>query len=213
MPGGLGAEALITYGCDASRWQGQLNWTKLRDNGIEFAGLRATMGADGVDPLYAKQRTAAEKAGVLVISYGLIYPRPGTGGAQANHLARTAGMGSILSGDAEPPDGFPPALPAVWREVLYDFTCEGSARAQFPPLIYGSPSFLRALALPYDMWGAPLWIADWRARLLPEVPGPWKRETIRQTGLAPSSVSATPLDYDRFDGTLDELRSALSWRP
>ena len=212
MPGGERG-TLITYGCDASRWQGLLNWPKLRAKGIEFAGLRATMGADGVDPLYAKQRAAAEKAGVLVISYGLIYPRPGTGGAQANHLARTAGMGSILSGDAEPPDGFPPALPAVWREVLYDFTCEGSARAQFPPLIYGSPSFLRALALPYNMWGAPLWIADWRARLLPEVPGPWKRETIRQTGLAPSSVSATPLDYDRFDGTLDELRSALSWRP
>ena len=204
---------MITYGCDASRWQGLLNWRRLRDAGIEFAGLRATMGAEGVDPLYERQRGAAEKAGVLVISYGLIYPRPGTGSAQVQHLARTAGTGAILSGDAEPPDGFPPALPAVWREVLYDFTCEGSRISQFPPLIYGSPSFLRALALPYDMWGAPLWIADWRARLLPEVPGPWKRETIRQTGLAPSSVSATPLDYDRFGGTVDELRSALSWRP
>ncbi len=206
--------ALITYGCDASRWQGLLDWRALRRKGIEFAALRATMGLSGLDPLYSAQRSAAEAAGVLVISYGLIYPRPGTGAAQAQHLVRTSGAkaGSILALDVEPPDGEPPALAAVWREVVYDAACETSKLCAFPPLIYGSPSFLRALDLPYDMWGAPLWIADWRARLLPEVPGPWKRATIRQTGLAPSSISATPLDYDCFEGTLDELRDAASWR-
>ena len=82
---------MITYGCDASRWQGLLDWRALRRKGIEFAALRATMGLSGLDPLYSAQRSAAEAAGVLVISYGLIYPRPGTGAAQAQHLVRTSG--------------------------------------------------------------------------------------------------------------------------
>ena len=87
---------MITYGCDASRWQGLLDWRALRRKGIEFAALRATMGLSGLDPLYSAQRSAAEAAGVLVISYGLIYPRPGTGAAQAQHLVRTIGALSRL---------------------------------------------------------------------------------------------------------------------
>lgn len=204
---------MVTLGVDVSRWQGLLDWARLRALGIRFAGVRATMGAAGLDPLYVVQRAACEAADVLPISYGLLYPRPGSGAAQARHLAATAGPRAILSPDCEPPDGFPPAPARVWREVVYDFTCEASALCGMPPLVYGSPSFLRALDLPYDMWGAPLWIADWRARVLPDVPPPWRRVVVRQTGLAPSSISAAPLDFDRFEGTLDELRAELVFSP
>ena len=201
---------MTTLGVDASRWQGLLDWRRLYERGIRFAGIRCTMGARGVDPLYVAQRSACEAANVLPISYGLAYPRPGTGAAQARFLAETAG-GGFLAGDVEPPDGFPPARASVWREVVYDFTCEASAFSAMPPLIYGSPSFLRALDLPADMWGAPLWLADWRDRVVVDAPAPWRRITIRQTGLAPASISATPLDFDRYEGTLDELRAEVTF--
>lgn len=204
---------MTTLGVDASRWQGLLNWRRLRDRDIRFAGLRATMGQAGVDPLYVAQRAAVEREELLLVSYGLLYPRPGTGAAQARFLAETAGGDAILAGDVEPPDGFPAARASVWREVVYDFTCEASKLSGMPPLIYGSPSFLRALELPADMWGAPLWLADWRDRVIVDAPAPWRRITIRQTGLAPASISATPLDFDRYEGTLDELRREVTFSP
>lgn len=195
----------MILGVDVSRWN-LVRWPSLYARGVRFAGIRATMGARGVDPLYREHRAACEGLGILPIAYHLLYPEQDIA-AQVHHFLTTSG-GETFAVDVEPIDGEPSSTYRAWREAVYAFACEVSAIAAMPPLVYGSPAFLRALELPADMWGAPLWIADWRARETPEVPPPWRRVVIRQTGTRPEPNGAL-LDWDRFEGSIEDLRSEL----
>ena len=61
------------HGIDVSRFQGQVNWSEARANGVNFAFLKATEGGDGVDPLFASHWQGAGAAGVLRGAYHVFY--------------------------------------------------------------------------------------------------------------------------------------------
>jgi lysozyme len=52
------------HGVDVSRWQGDIDWTKLRMQGANFAYIKATDGGDHLDPMFRTnwRRTAGEQA-------------------------------------------------------------------------------------------------------------------------------------------------------
>lgn len=207
----------MIYGVDVSRWNASVDWAALYQRGVRFAGIRATMGATGRDPKYREHRNGAERANIYPISYHLEHCWTRVDVQRRNFLD-VAGADAPLAIDVEPVNDQPTCTVEVWRSTTYDLSCELSAVRGYPPLIYGSTAFLTSLNLRCDIAGCPLWIADWRdddkdlaTRPEPRIPRPWRRATIWQTGLAPHDVSATPLDWDRFDGTIDDLHRCLSF--
>ncbi len=65
---------MISPGIDVSKWQGDINWTKVEAAGVEFAFIRlgnssASNGACNKDGMYTTNMTAAIKAGVQVGVY------------------------------------------------------------------------------------------------------------------------------------------------
>lgn len=60
-------------GIDVSKWQGDINWKKVKNSGIKFAILRATYGTDNVDPYFKKNITEALNAGIDTGAYHYSY--------------------------------------------------------------------------------------------------------------------------------------------
>jgi GH25 family lysozyme M1 (1,4-beta-N-acetylmuramidase) len=63
------ASAETLPGIDVSRWQGSINWTSVKNSGVQFAFLKATEGIDYVDPQFHNNIQGAKTAGVMVGTY------------------------------------------------------------------------------------------------------------------------------------------------
>lgn len=61
------------HGVDVSRWQGDLDWVKLRRQGANFAYIKATEGDDHTDAMFRRNWSAAAKAGIPRGAYHFFY--------------------------------------------------------------------------------------------------------------------------------------------
>ena len=59
-------------GIDISKWQGDLNFTKVRDEGFDFAIIRAGSGTVA-DPMFETNYTKAKNSGMNVGAYWYTY--------------------------------------------------------------------------------------------------------------------------------------------
>ncbi len=75
-PHAWGRNAPWTYGVhgiDVSRWQGDIDWPRVRRAGVSFAFLKATEGGDVADPMFRQNWDAAARAGVARGAYHFYY--------------------------------------------------------------------------------------------------------------------------------------------
>ena len=92
------------HGIDTSVWQGDIDWPTARDNGVNFAFLKATEGGDLVDPAFARNWRAAAAAGVPRGAYHFFYHcRP------ASEQARW-----FIAHVPKVPGALPPVLDIEW---------------------------------------------------------------------------------------------------
>ncbi|MEO3998853.1 GH25 family lysozyme [Mesorhizobium sp. CAU 1732] len=61
------------HGVDVSRWQGNIDWPKLRSQGANFVFIKATDGGDHLDPMFHKNWKGAEAAGIRRGAYHFFY--------------------------------------------------------------------------------------------------------------------------------------------
>jgi lysozyme len=61
------------HGVDVSRWQGNIDWMKLRTQGANFAFIKATDGGDHLDPMFQKNWRRAKEAGIKRGAYHFFY--------------------------------------------------------------------------------------------------------------------------------------------
>lgn len=61
------------HGVDVSRWQGEIDWAKLRGHGANFVYIKATDGGDHLDPMFRKNWNEAHKAGLKRGAYHFFY--------------------------------------------------------------------------------------------------------------------------------------------
>ncbi len=64
---------LAVHGVDVSRWQGNIDWPKLRTQGANFVWIKATDGGDHLDPMFRRNWNAAALAGVPRGAYHFFY--------------------------------------------------------------------------------------------------------------------------------------------
>jgi len=61
------------HGVDVSRWQGDIDWVKLRTQGANFAYIKATDGGDHLDPMFKTNWKKANEAGLKRGAYHFFY--------------------------------------------------------------------------------------------------------------------------------------------
>jgi lysozyme len=64
--GKVSPRKFAVHGVDVSRWQGDIDWAKLRTQGANFAYIKATDGGDHLDPMFKTNWRGAHAAGSAV---------------------------------------------------------------------------------------------------------------------------------------------------
>src|SRR4051812_21414328 len=78
-------------GLDVSHWQGTINWTTVKNQGAQFAYIKATEGTSYRDPQFSANYTNAYYAGLIRGAYHFAQPASSTGAAQADYFAAHGG--------------------------------------------------------------------------------------------------------------------------
>jgi lysozyme len=67
------ASRFAVHGVDVSKYQGNVDWTKVHDAGIKFAYIKATEGGDRIDPKFFRNWYGAKAAGMPRGAYHFVY--------------------------------------------------------------------------------------------------------------------------------------------
>jgi len=192
-------------GIDVSYWQGEINWTQVANDGVDFAFVRL---GDGLffDPEFHDNWQSAKAEGIVVGAYQ--YFRPGTDPEdQANLLLQE--MGTLQAGDLPPvldvedDDGYP-ANHVV--QAIHDWMAVVEPAIGRKPIIYTSKYMWQSVAGDsYDFDDYPLWAANWFVNC-PDIPTPWDDWIVWQTSDS-GSVDGIGgnVDLDVFNGDYNDL--------
>ncbi len=166
-------------GIDVSKWQGNIDWEKVKASGVEFAMLRAGYGRASADELFARNASECERLGIPYGVYWFSY-------AYTPEMA-AAEAASCLSAIDGRRLSYPVAYDfegdsvefaekngvTVTRELASAMArafCGAVKAAGRYPMLYTNPSFLQRyfdgqLAGEYDIW-----LAQWPAKPDPASP-------------------------------------------
>lgn len=145
------------HGTDISRFQSEIDWRTARANGISFAFIKATEGADNRDPMFDAHWRGARRAGVRTGAYHFWY-----------HCAPGADQARNFIGQVPRASGaLPPVLDLEWTP--FSPTC--TRRTPGAELRREAQAFIEAVARHYgqrpivyvspDIWEeAELWRLD-----------------------------------------------------
>lgn len=159
--GRISPKQYAVHGVDVSRWQGNINWSKLRSHGANFAFIKATDGGDHLDPAFRRNWNGAAAAGVKRGAYHFFYwCRPAESQAKwfIRHVPRVAGA-------------LPPVIDVEWvrsrsctkrpspatvRKKMQVFMNMLEAHYGQRPIIYTAPDFyednLQGAFLSHPFW-------------------------------------------------------------
>ena len=98
--GSVSPRKLAVHGVDVSRWQGNIDWARLRTQGANFAYIKSTDGGDHLDPMFKTNWRKAKEAGVKRGAYHFFYWCR-TAGEQADWFIRNV---------PRDPDALPPVI-------------------------------------------------------------------------------------------------------
>jgi EAL domain-containing protein (putative c-di-GMP-specific phosphodiesterase class I)/GH25 family lysozyme M1 (1,4-beta-N-acetylmuramidase) len=222
-----------TRGIDVSRWQNQINWTSVKNFGIEFAFMKATESTDHVDPRFQQNVANSRNAGVLVGFYHFGHPIMSgdiVGDARAEaaqfvsvagpHI-RAPGLPPVLDLENRGLDGQPPNRAAIstWARA---WLAEVERLTGVRPMIYSNSDWAKNYFEPdlkeYDLWHA-RWTRDLDQPPLATDPGIWSPNwtfwQYSDATLVPGVAAGVPgvltgVDGDVFAGSLEDLRAWAS---
>ena len=138
------ADEDIVEGIDVSHHQGEIDWTKVKNDGIVFAFMKATQGLRFVDPRFKLNWAATEKAGIIRGAY---------------HFMKTV---DFTKGDLIPVVDVERKGKDLAR-TLKAFLAEVKGTLGVDAVIYVSPSFWNEhLASAFEtVLPNPLWVAEY----------------------------------------------------
>ncbi|MDK1387722.1 GH25 family lysozyme [Sinorhizobium sp. 8-89] len=206
---------LAVHGVDVSRWQGDINWAKLRTQGANFAYIKATDGGDHLDPMFKKNWSRAKEAGLKRGAYHFFYWCR-TAGEQADWFIRNVPREA---------GALPPVIDVEWNgessckrrpsrervlEKMQVFMDKLERHYGQRPIIYTAPDFYRD-----NLKGAfpnhPFWLRSVAAHPSKVYPGrKWLFWQYSGSGLS-HGVDGR-IDLNVFHGSEDEWHSWVAAR-
>ena len=214
-------------GIDVSNYQGTINWTSVKNDGITYAFAKATEGKTITDSQFANYITNGKAAGVYMGAYHFAHPdnQPTIQGAidEANHFLSVA-QSSIISCQ------LPPALDYetdVSATLTYSFQaqwiqawCNTVQNATgIVPIIYTGNSIAHNLG-PYLSSQYKLWYPYYYTSRSDASPPPttyygtWGSYQIWQYSDQGTVAGISgSVDMDDFNGTLTDLKNLMVCTP
>jgi len=150
------------HGVDVSRWQGDIDWMRLRTQGANFAFIKATDGGDHLDPMFQTNWRRTKEAGIRRGAYHFFYWCR-TAGEQADWFIRNV---------PRDPDALPPVIDVEWNgdsackkrpsrarvlEKMQVFLDKLERHYGKRPIIYTAPDFYED-NLQGELKGYPFWL-------------------------------------------------------
>ena len=213
------AQAATVPGIDVSHYQGTINWTSVRNAGIQFAFIKATEGTTYKDPRFNTNYVAAYNAGVIRGAYHFARPAASTGAAQANYFASNGGAWSAdnltLPGVIDLEAGCAGKTQAAMRSWIADFLNTYRARTGRHAIIYTTTSWWTTCTGNYSGFAAnnPLWIARW-ASTPGTLPAGYSFYTFWQyTSTGSVAGISGNVDRDYFNGARTRLLALANNTP
>ena len=198
-------------GIDVAEFSGNIDWEKVKSQGIYFAFARVNDGIAHPDKLFTNYWPAIKKAGIIRGAYFFFRPTK-----DINQQVRFFAQGlEIEPGDLPPVIDIEPA--SSWDELnltqRLDHVAESLNAVEtatgYKPIIYTAPNFWQEkLGNTKRFADYDLWIAHFDTDT-PTIPGGWELHTFHQyrenqTGFPGISGD---VDRNRFNGALDRLQA------
>ena len=205
------ADGPMIPGIDVSKWQGTIDWAKVRQAGVEFAFIRISDGTGYLDAKFPGNWAGARNQGILRGVYQF-FRSDEDAIAQAEILldaVATHGDGELPPViDVETTDDQSPATIAA-QVGAWIAHVEGVLGVK--PIIYTGSYFWNGSVATDDFADYPLWIAHWTGAACPNLPTVWADWAVWQHS-ATGSVSGISGDVDlnRFNGTAETMRTLVS---
>jgi lysozyme len=193
-------------GIDVSHWNGVVDWQSVAKAGIQFAYLKATDGATGVDKTHALNCQRCKDAGIKRGSYHF-YRNDVPVHEQFNNFEAELNLSDV--GDIpEALDVEVGPMDQAELDNVYELLTELREELNVTPVLYIDLS--NAVKLTDDRFAEfPLWLADYRGIDPPVIPGTvnikaqWKFWQHTPAGSVAGIANAVDLDW--FNGTIDQL--------
>ncbi len=131
------------FGIDCAKWQGTINWAKVKSAGVQVAILKATDKNNGPEPAFARNYAGATAQGVKVGCYRYVYAR--TVAAAENEARKVL---AVIQGKAMPA--------GVWLDVE-DKTLRGIPRATMLKMIAAMAKIIKAAGYQVGIYTNPDW--------------------------------------------------------
>ena len=197
--------AYPVHGVDVSRWQGDVDWAKARDNGVSFAFIKATEGGDHTDPAFRDNWLEAGLTGVPRGAYHFYYfCRSAAEQARwfiANVPKERGALPPVLDLEWNAASRNCPQRPgpaAVQAEVLTFLNIVGAHYGQ-QPIVYTTVDFWKDNEL-WRLDGAQPWFRAVSQHPSEAFPGAtWSFWQYSGTGLVPGVGG--PVDVNAFAGS------------
>ena len=131
------------FGIDCAKWQGTINWAKVKSAGVQVAILKATDKNNGPEPAFARNYAGATAQGIKVGCYRYVYAR--TVAAAENEARKVL---AVIQGKAMPA--------GVWLDVE-DKTLRGIPRATMLKMITAMAKIIKAAGYQVGIYTNPDW--------------------------------------------------------
>jgi lysozyme len=199
-------------GIDVAKYQGAVDWAKVKASGVAFAVIKATESKGYVDPCFKKNWEGARAAGIMRGAYCFWHPQQDPK-AQAEHFYET--VGDLLPGDLPPTvdvERNDRLSPVTVNERLVVVCKEVAGIFGKTPILYTSARVCKEQGITVG-GDCPVWLARYYARQGfrkegPPLPPQWKRWSIWQTGYGDGLPGISgDVDRDFWQGTFEELQA------
>ena len=131
------------FGIDCAKWQGTINWAKVKSAGVQVAILKATDKNNGPEPAFARNYAGATAQGIKIGCYRYVYAR--TVAAAENEARKVL---AVIQGKAMPA--------GVWLD-LEDKTLRGIPRATMLKMIAAMTKIIKAAGYQVGIYTNPDW--------------------------------------------------------
>lgn len=210
IPGEPDAKRYPVRGIDVSHHQGVLDWGKLSRARVRFVYLKASEGADWIDPLFARNLAAAPKLGMALGAYHY-FTLCAKGDAQAGNFLKSIASARLTMPPAVDVEyvGNCAARPsrAAFARELGAFTTAVKRGTGLTPVLYTTQSFFEDYLSGVEFSGATFWVRN----LIGEAAWSKGRKVLLRQFADHARIAgiAGPVDVDVFMGTEAEFAALL----
>jgi lysozyme len=196
----------VILGIDVSHYQGDVDWTEVKQAGIVFAFAKATEGSVILDTHFDANYAGMKSAQILRGTYHFFRPSVDAQAQAAVFLRRVP---QLADGDLSPAldvevsDGMTPQAITIGIKVWLETV---KAKLGRVPIIYTGASSWNVEVNSTAFGNYPLWISHYTSNPAPNMPTGFASYVFWQhsdSGVIPGVTGH--VDLDRFNGSLDDL--------